>query len=103
MRRWSAPVTRRRRRFASCGTTPRRTRTTRAPYKTCSTQKTKRRNEKLKRSARRREITISGANIVADAYERHGIKPSDWTMNASYEEMRDYALLERLRERGLDA
>ncbi len=33
-------------------TTPRRTRTTRAPYKTCSTQKTKRRNEKLKRSAR---------------------------------------------------
>lgn len=53
--------------------------------------------------ARRREITIRGANIVADAYERHGIKPSDWTMNASYEEMRDYALLERLRERGLDA
>ena len=52
--------------------------------------------------ARKREITIRGANIMAEAYERQGIKPSDWTMNASYEEMRDYALLERLRERGLD-
>lgn len=53
--------------------------------------------------ARRRETMRKSMNIMADAYERHGIKPSDWTMNASYEEMRDYALLERLRERGLDA
>lgn len=52
--------------------------------------------------ARRREAMRKDMNIVADAYERAGIKPSDWTTNASYEEMRDYALLERLRERGLD-
>lgn len=52
--------------------------------------------------ARRREFAIKGANIVAEAYERYGIEPSDWAKNASYEEMRDYALLERLRERGLD-
>ena len=52
--------------------------------------------------ARRREVVMKSANIVADAYERLGITPSDWTMNASYEEMREYALLERLRERGLD-
>ena len=55
-----------------------------------------------KERARRREAAIKGANIVAEAYERYGIEPSDWTKNASYEEMRDYALLERLRERGLD-
>ena len=52
--------------------------------------------------ARRRETALRGANIVADAYKRLGIEPSDWTKNASYDEMRDYALLERLRERGLD-
>ncbi|WP_281654044.1 translation repressor RelB [Eggerthella sinensis] len=52
--------------------------------------------------ARRREVVMKSANIVADAYERLGITPSDWTTNASYEEMREYALLERLRERGLD-
>lgn len=52
--------------------------------------------------ARRREAMRKSMNIMADAYERLGIKPSDWTKNASYEEMRDYALLERLRERGLD-
>lgn len=52
--------------------------------------------------ARRREIALRGANIMAEAYERCGIKPSEWTMNASYDEMREYALLERLRERGLD-
>lgn len=52
--------------------------------------------------ARRREAMRKDMNIVADAYERCGITPSDWTTNASYEEMRDYALLERLRERGLD-
>lgn len=52
--------------------------------------------------ARRREVVMKSANIVADAYERLGITPSDWTTNASYEEMREYTLLERLRERGLD-
>lgn len=52
--------------------------------------------------ARRREEMRKSMNIMVEAYERLGIKPSDWTMNASYEEMRDYALLERLRERGLD-
>ena len=52
--------------------------------------------------ARRREAMQKSMNIMADAYERLGITPSDWTKNASYEEMRDYALLERLRERGLD-
>ena len=52
--------------------------------------------------ARRREVVMKSANIVADAYERLGITPSDWTTNASYEEMRECALLERLRERGLD-
>lgn len=52
--------------------------------------------------ARRREVVMKSANIVADAYERLGITPSDWTTNASYEEVREYALLERLRERGLD-
>lgn len=58
--------------------------------------------EAEKERARRREVVMESANIVADAYERLGITPSDWTTNASYEEMRDYALLERLRERGLD-
>ena len=53
--------------------------------------------------ARRAEAFRKGANIMVEAYERMGIEPSDWTKNASYEEMRDYALLERLRERGLDA
>lgn len=52
--------------------------------------------------ARKREVALKGANIMVEAYERLGITPSDWTKNASYEEMRDYALLERLRERGLD-
>ena len=52
--------------------------------------------------ARRRETALRGANIVADAYDRLGIEPSDWTKNASYDEMSDYDLLERLRERGLD-
>ena len=49
--------------------------------------------------ARRRAVALKSANIVADAYERAGI---EWTKNASYAEMREYALMERLRERGLD-
>ena len=52
--------------------------------------------------ARRRAVALKSANIVADAYERAGIEPSEWTKNASYAEMREYALMERLRERGLD-
>lgn len=52
--------------------------------------------------ARRREIAMKSSNIVSNAYERLGITPSCWTANASYEEMREYALLERLRERGLN-
>ncbi|WP_080800008.1 translation repressor RelB [Arabiibacter massiliensis] len=60
------------------------------------------RSEAEEERARRREVALRGANIMAEAYERLGITPSDWTKNASYEEMRDYALLERLRERGLD-
>ena len=61
------------------------------------------RSEAEEERARRAEAFRKGANIMAEAYERMGIEPSDWTKNASYEEMRDYALLERLRERGLDA
>lgn len=52
--------------------------------------------------ARRRAVALKSANIVADAYERAGIEPSERTKNASYAEMREYALMERLRERGLD-
>lgn len=52
---------------------------------------------------RRRKISFEGANIVRKGYEKLGIKPSEFTMNASYDELREYALLERLRERGLDA
>ena len=60
------------------------------------------RSEAEKERARRREAMRKSMSIVTDAYERLGIEPSEWTKNASYEEMRDYALLERLRERGLD-
>lgn len=52
--------------------------------------------------ARRRAVSLKGASIVAEAYERYGIEASDFTKNASYAELRDEALLERLRERGLD-
>ena len=40
--------------------------------------------------ARRRAVALKSANIVADAYERAGIEPSEWTKNASYAEMREY-------------
>lgn len=53
--------------------------------------------------ARRREAFRADMSICADAYVRLGIKASDFTINASYDELREYALLERLRERGLDA
>ena len=60
------------------------------------------RREAEEERAQRREAMRKDLSIVADAYERLGIKPSDWTTNASCDEMREYALLERLRERGLD-
>ena len=58
--------------------------------------------DEAEQRARRRAVALKSANIVADAYERAGIEPSEWTKNASYAEMREYALMERLRERGLD-
>ena len=48
------------------------------------------------------ELHQARIDTDADAYERAGIEPSEWTKNASYAEMREYALMERLRERGLD-
>lgn len=56
-----------------------------------------------KERARRREAFQKDMNIVAETYERLGVEPSEHTINASWDELRDEALLERLRERGLDA
>ena len=56
-----------------------------------------------KERARRREAFQKDMNIVAETYERLGVESSEHTINASWDELRDEALLERLRERGLDA
>ena len=60
-------------------------------------------SEVEKERARRREISFKGAQLCKEAYERHGIEPSDFTKHASYDELRELSLFERLRERGLDA
>ena len=52
--------------------------------------------------ARKLENFYKGWNICAEAYERAGIVPSKFTTEASYDELREAALLERLRGRNLD-
>lgn len=61
------------------------------------------RSEAEEERARRREVVLRGANIYREACKQVGIEPSKFTTNATYDELREDALLERLRERGLDA
>ncbi len=59
--------------------------------------------EASKERLQRREAFRNDMNVCAKAYEHLGIKPSLFTINAPYEELRERALMERLQERGLDA
>ena len=61
------------------------------------------RNEAEEERARRREVVHRGANIYLEVCKQVGIDPSKFTADETYEELRENALLERLRERGLDA
>lgn len=61
------------------------------------------RSEAEEERARRQEVALRGANIYLEACKQVGIEPSRFTTNATYDELREDALLERLRERGLDA
>lgn len=52
-------------------------------------------------NASRASVIRENLDVCTRAYAAMGIEPSSFTSEASYDELREYALLERLNERGL--
>lgn len=51
----------------------------------------------------RRAAFLEDANIISNLYKKLGIVPSNFTREASYKELKELAVFEKMKERGLDA